>query len=90
MVFHYDGGLTGFYSRLNFIENVHKRLVWDEKFAPEEWKYLPIKIHDPKLSVYADEIREGRHASRVIELAKKRYLQGRPDVITRFIKKIDI
>jgi hypothetical protein len=86
-VFHYDGWLTGFYAKLNFVEDVNKRIEWDEKFAPASWKYLPINIFNVNNSVYAQEIIEKIHPLKVIEFAKRRYTQGKPDLISRTIKR---
>lgn len=85
-VFHFDGWLTGFYSNLGFVEDVDQRLVWDEQYAPKDWKYEPVNITNPGFSVYAEEILAGKYAHKTIVEISKRYSQGRPDVITRFFK----
>jgi len=86
-VFHFDGWLTGFYSKLKFIENKKERIQWDDRFAPKNWNYSLVDIFDVNTSVYAQEILDKIHSSKIIFLAMERYSQGKPDLITRYVKR---
>ena len=80
---HFDGFLTGFYSRFGFIEDKTKREGWNDDLASIYWKYEKVNIFDPNFSVYANEINDNNVYLYRNEI--KRYSEGKPDVIFRNI-----
>ena len=80
---HFDGFLTGFYSRFGFIEDKTKREGWNDDLALIYWKYEKVNIFDPNFSVYANEINDNNVYLYRNEI--KRYSEGKPDVIFRNI-----
>lgn len=78
---HFDGFLTGFYKSLGFdLKNNHQFL---DEYVPESWDYKKIDINNPKLSIYADELKVD---DKEFNLAKERYSVGKPDVVYRVNK----
>lgn len=75
---HFDGFLTGFYKRHNF--KVSENLIFDKQYAPDTWKYLPLDINNPDLSIYAEELRVSEEE---FQNANERYNEGMPDVVFR-------
>lgn len=81
---HFDGFLTGFYSKLGF------KLVssdeWNDDYAPSNWKYKPINAYDPNSSIYANELKQYSDFNDLPENLKnvvERYKEGKPDIIYR-------
>lgn len=96
---HFDGFLTGLYSRNGFA-NIKNIDLWNSEYAPDGWGYEKIDIFDPKTSAYAnkEEIKNiasnpeaiknvGKNyniAKDVID-AIRNYQTGRPSIIYRTI-----
>jgi hypothetical protein len=81
---HFDGWLTGFYSRLQF--KVDAIEDWNDDYTPPNWKYEPIDIFNPLTSVYASELAEFENYSQIPEKLKRKiiqYREGKPDIIYR-------
>lgn len=77
---HFDGFLTGFYKRNGF--KFRSNLIFDKKYAPNNWEYAPIDIHNENTSIY---VNEKIVSEEDFKLAKERYDNGMPDVIYRNI-----
>jgi hypothetical protein len=82
---HFDGFLTGFYKKNGF-GKVTDAWAWNDKYAPENWKYEPVNIFDPRTSIYADELRKYNSVEEMPDDLKAKiraYESGRPDVVFR-------
>jgi hypothetical protein len=75
---HFDGFLTGFYKSLGFNLNSNDEFL--DEYAPESWDYKKVDINNPKLSIYPNELKVNDNE---FNLAKERYLLGKPDVVYR-------
>jgi hypothetical protein len=75
---HFDGFLTGFYKSLGF--NLKSNDEFLDEYAPESWDYKKVDINNPKLSIYVNELKVNNNE---FNLAKERYLVGKPDVVYR-------
>lgn len=83
---HFDGYLTGFYSKLGF--KVVGTDDWNDDYAPSNWKYEPIDIYNPNNSVYANELRKYSNENEIPDNLKAKiinYKEGKPDIIYRHI-----
>lgn len=82
---HFDGFLTGFYKKNGFAK-VTKAWAWDDQYAPENWKYEPVNIFDPRKSIHAKELAKYDNIEDVPDELKAKirsYEEGRPDVVFR-------
>ena len=82
---HFDGFLTGFYKKNGF-GKVTDAWAWNDKYAPENWKYEPVNIFDPRTSIHADEIKKYNSVEDMPDDLKAKiraYESGRPDVVFR-------
>jgi hypothetical protein len=77
---HFDGYLTGFYKSIGFKFNQND--FFADEYSANEWSYNPINIDNDKTSIYKNEISVSDYE---YEIAKERYLSGRPDVVYRVI-----
>lgn len=82
---HFDGFLTNFYNQNGFggVVNVD---AWNDDYAPDNWKYEPVNIWDPRTSVYAEQLQKYTKIEDVPqELRAKiqQYESGRPDIVYR-------
>jgi hypothetical protein len=75
---HFDGFLTGFYKKNGF--KFSDNLIFDDKYAPDDWKYEPVDIYNEKTSIY---VNERVVSPEEFENAEKRYDEGRVDVVYR-------
>lgn len=75
---HFDGYLTGFYKSNGFIFNSNDEFM--DEYVPEAWEYKKVDIDNPKFSIYANELKVDILK---FNLAKERYLSGKPDVVYR-------
>jgi hypothetical protein len=75
---HFDGFLTGFYKSIGF--NLKSNDEFLDEYAPESWDYKKVDINNPKLSIYVNELKVNNNQ---FNLAKERYLVGKPDVVYR-------
>ena len=82
---HFDGGLTKLYRSLGF--HVVNVVGWDDQYASPNWKYVPIDLSDPNVSVYGGNPPEWPHGPKIgsAEWNEKRrqYKSGKPDIIYR-------
>lgn len=82
---HFDGFLTGFYNKNGF-GKVTDAWAWNDKYAPENWKYEPVNIFDPRTSIYANEIKKYNSIEEMpddLRAKIRAYESGRPDVVFR-------
>lgn len=75
---HFDGFLTGFYKKCDF--KLYKNNIFLDEYAPKTWKYEPLNIYDPKVSIYAEELESDKND--LID-AEIRYDNGKPDIVYR-------
>ena len=75
---HFDGFLTGFYKSIGF--NLKSNDEFLDEYDPESWDYKKVDINNPKLSIYVNELKVNNNQ---FNLAKERYLVGKPDVVYR-------
>jgi hypothetical protein len=83
---HFDGFLTGFYSRNGF--KVVKTEDWNDDYTPSDWKYEAVDIYNPDKSVYAKELKKYNNLSEIPPKLKHKinmYKEGKPDIIYRSI-----
>lgn len=96
---HFDGYLTGLYSRTGFNKVVHID-EWNEEYAPNGWEYEKVNIFSPRFSAYANkpEIRKlADNPKAIAAIAKnyevpiplvnavRNYETGRPSIIYRIL-----
>lgn len=75
---HFDGFLTGFYKRNGFKLNSND--IFNQIYAPKDWKYNELDIYDPNYSIYAGELKVSKNKFISAEI---RYENGMPDVVYR-------
>jgi hypothetical protein len=78
---HFDGYLTGFYKKLDFILESNDFFI--KEYAPEKWNYKKVSIDNPNTSIYVNEIDV---SLTLYSTAKERYDNGMPDIVYRIIK----
>jgi hypothetical protein len=94
---HFDGFLTGLYSKNGF-PNVKSIDLWNSEYAPDGWNYEKVNIFDAKTSAYANKEEIKKLASNPEEMkniaknynitrdlldAIRNYETGRPSIIYR-------
>ena len=81
---HFDGFLTGLYSKNGF--KVVSSDEWNDDFSPPDWSYTPIDPTNVSTSIYAKEINKYNDISQVPSWLKHKiemYNAGKPDIVYR-------
>jgi hypothetical protein len=79
MLRHFDGYLSSVYAK--HFPKIHNIDSWDERYAPVEWKYKPIKMED---SIWAERHRQmGDYPDEKLKRARENYAQGKPHTVYR-------
>lgn len=81
---HFDGFLTGLYERNGF--KVVDADGWNDDYAPNDWKYEPVDIHNPQQSIYAKELKKYSDYSQIpseLKFKIESYKNGKPDIVYR-------
>lgn len=84
---HFDGYLTGFYSKLGF--KVVGSDEWNDDYAPTGWQYEPVNIFDPDSSIHANQLKQikinGSEIPKDLKNKIQSYKEGKPDIVYRAI-----
>lgn len=82
---HFDGFLTGLYVKNGF-SKVLGSDSWNDAYAPQDWKYEPVNIFDPRTSIHAKELATYDTIEQMPAAMKakiKSYEAGKPDIVYR-------